>query len=69
MDEVFEVRFAGNEEILTDTGEHSGTCGSELCCGNFKGKLFAFGGADEAELDFDFFGNYWSRDCFVIHTG
>ena len=49
-DEVLEVRFTRNEEILTDAGEHLGSGGGGVCLCHLKGEFLAFTGANEAKL-------------------
>jgi len=50
--EVFELRFTGDQEVFADSGEHFGSLRYRIGLGNLNGKLFAFGGADKAEFGF-----------------
>jgi len=42
MDEIFQIGFAGREEIFTDTREHFGSGWGGIGSGNFKGEGFYF---------------------------
>lgn len=70
MDEVLEIGFTRNQELLADTGEHLGAGGAELGLGDFEGELLTLAGANETELCSDLHNNVSGGrfgKCNVIH--